>query len=125
MRIVSLIARYLLGIEFLVFGLNGFFHFIHMPEMPGLPGQFMGAVFASHFYVVIFALQAISGLLFLIGRYVPLALLLSGPVLVNIICFHIFMAPAGYAGAVLATILWFLVFYSVRANFESVFVAKA
>lgn len=125
MRIVSLVARYLLGIEFLVFGLNGFFHFIHLPQMPGLPGQFMGAVFASHYYVVIFGLQAISGLLLLIGRYVPLALVLLGPVLVVIDCFHVFMAPVGYGAALLATILWFLVFYSVRSNFAGIFAAKA
>ncbi len=125
MRIVSLIARYLLGLEFLVFGLNGFFHFIHLPAMPGLPGQFMGAVFASHFYVVVFALQAISGLLLLIGRYVPLALVLLGPVLVVIDCFHLFMAPAGFGAAALGTILWLLVFASVRSNFAGIFAAKA
>jgi hypothetical protein len=109
---------------FLVFGFNGFIHFIHMPEMPGLPGQFMGAVFASHMYVVIFLLQIISGLLFLIGRYVPLALVLIGPVLFNILIFHIFMNPAGIGAGLLATICWFLVFYSYRAHFAGIFAAK-
>ena len=124
MRIVSIVARYLLAIIFLVFGFNGFFHFLTMPPMPGIPGQFMGAVFASHFYVVIFGLQVISGLLFLIGRYVPLALVLIGPVLFDIICFHLFMAPMGYGGALLATILWFLVFYSYRSHFAGIFAEK-
>jgi uncharacterized membrane protein YphA (DoxX/SURF4 family) len=125
MRIVSIVARYLLAIIFLVFGFNGFFHFLTMPPMPGIPGQFMGAVFESHFYVVIFGLQVISGLLFLIGRYVPLALVLIGPVLFDILCFHIFMAPSSIGPGLLATLLWFLVFYSVRSHFAGIFVAKA
>ena len=125
MRIFSIVARYLLAIMFLVFGFNGFFHYIPMPPMPGLPGQFMGALFASHFYVVIFGVQVISGILFLIGRYVPLALVLIGPVLVDILCFHIFMAPSSIGPGVLATILWFVVFYSVRSNFAGIFAAKA
>jgi hypothetical protein len=49
MKIASLIARYLLGLLFLVFGLNGFFHFIPIAPPPGLGGQFMGAVFLSGF----------------------------------------------------------------------------
>jgi uncharacterized membrane protein YphA (DoxX/SURF4 family) len=125
MRIVALVARYLLAIIFLVFGFNGFFHFIPPPPMPGLQGEFMVAVFASHFYVVIFGLQVITGFLFLIGRYVPLALVLIGPVIVDILCFHIFMAPKTIGPGVLVTILWFLVFYSVRGNFAGVFAAKA
>jgi uncharacterized membrane protein YphA (DoxX/SURF4 family) len=125
MRIVALIARYLLAIILLIFGFNGFLHFIPVPEMPGLQGQFMNVVFASHFYVVIFGLQVITGFLFLIGRYVPLALVLIGPVIVDILCFHIFMAPKTIGPGVLVTILWFLVFYSVRENFAGVFAAKA
>jgi uncharacterized membrane protein YphA (DoxX/SURF4 family) len=125
MRIAALIARYLLAVIFLVFGFNGFFHFIHMPEMPGLPGQFMGAVFVSHMYVVIFTLQVVSGFLFLIGRYVPLALVLIGPVLFNILIFHIFMNPGGIGLGLIATVLWFVVFYSVRSHFAGIFVAKA
>jgi uncharacterized membrane protein YphA (DoxX/SURF4 family) len=125
MKIAALIARYLLAVIFLVFGFNGFLHFIHMPDMPGLPGQFMGAVFVSHMYVVIFLLQITSGLLFLIGRYVPLALVLIGPVLFNILLFHIFMNPGGIGLGLFTTILWFVVFYSVRGNFAGIFVAKA
>jgi len=125
MRIAALIARYLLAVMFLVFGFNGFFHFIKMAMPTGLAGQFMGAVFGSHFYVVVFTLQIVSGFLFLIGRYVPLALVLLGPVLVNILSYHIFMNPEGIGVGAFATILWFVVFYSVRSNFAGVFAAKA
>jgi uncharacterized membrane protein YphA (DoxX/SURF4 family) len=125
MKIASLIARYLLGLMFLVFGLNGFLHFIPMQPMPGTAGQFMGVVFASNLYVVIFLLQTVSGILLLIGRYVPLALVLLGPVLFNILLFHIFMNPGGIGPGAFCTVLWFLVFYSVRSNFAGIFAAKA
>ena len=124
MRIAALIARYLLALMFLVFGFNGFFHFITMPPMPGLPGQFMGAVFASHMYVVIFLLQIICGLLFLIGRYVPLALVLLGPVIVNIVLFHAFMAPSGLPLAAVVVILWGLTAWTVRSAFAGIFESK-
>ena len=88
MRVASLIARYLLGLIFLVFGLNGFFHFIPMPPATGTAGQFMGAMFVSHYLVVVFLLQVIPAILLLINRYVPLALTLLAPVIVNIFLFH-------------------------------------
>ena len=125
MRIASLIARYLLGLLFVIFGANGFLQFIHMPPPPPLGGQFMGAVFMSHFYVVIFLLQLVGGILLLAGRYVPLALVLLGPVIVNIFFFHALMAPAGLPMAVIVVILWLLVFASVRSAFAGIFQAKA
>ena len=120
MKIASLIARYLLGFIFLVFGLNGFLNFIPMPPPTGLAGQFMGAIFASHFFAVIFLLQIVSGVLLLINRFVPLALTLIAPVIFNIVCFHVFMAPAGLPLAILVTILWFLVFARVRFAFAGI-----
>jgi putative oxidoreductase len=109
MKIASLLARLLLGFVFLVFGLNGFFHFIPMPPPAGLAGQFMGVVFATHYWVLIFAVQAMGGLLLLVNRYVPLALVLLGPVIANILNFHIFMAPQGLPLAVIVTALWVVV----------------
>ena len=74
MKIASHIARYLLGLIFLVFGLNGFFNFLPMPGPTGVAAQFFGAIFVSHFYVVLFLLQIVPALLLLANRYVPLAL---------------------------------------------------
>ena len=74
MKTTSLIARLLLGLIFVVFGLNGFLHFIPMPPPTGVAGQFFGAIFASRYWVVIFGVQIIGGLLLLINRFVPLAL---------------------------------------------------
>ena len=125
MRIASLIARYLLGIIFLVFGANGFLNFIPMPPPTGLAGQYMGALFVSHFLVVVFLLELIPAILLLAGRYVALALVLLGPVIVNIFLFHAFLAPSGLPLALVVVVLWLLVFASVRSAFNGIFQAKA
>jgi putative oxidoreductase len=124
MKIAVLIARILLGLLFLVFGLNGFFHFIPMPPPSGLAGQYMGALFVSHYLVVVFLLQIVGGALLLANRYVPVGLLLLGPVLVNIVLFHSFMAPEGLPMALFATVLWLIVFAGVRKAFAGVFVQR-
>lgn len=118
MKIAALIARYLLGLIFFVFGLNGFLHFIPMGAPPAGPaGQFMGALFVSHYLIVVFLLQLIPAVLLLINRYVPLALTLLAPVIVNIFLFHALMEPSGLPLALLVIILWILVAFSVRSAF--------
>jgi putative oxidoreductase len=118
MKIITVIARFLLGLIFLVFGLNGFFHFIPAPPPPsGTAGQFVGALFVSNYLVVVFLLQIIPAVLLLINRYVPLALTLVAPIIVNILLFHILMAPSGLALAIVVTVLWIVVFLSVRSAF--------
>jgi hypothetical protein len=121
MRTASQIARYLLGSIFLVFGLNGFFHFLHMPGPTGVAAQFFGAILVSHFYVVIFLLQIVPAVLLLANRYVPLALTILGPIIFNIICIQIFMIRAGLPLAIVVTVLWLLVAYSVRSAFSGIF----
>ena len=74
MKIAALIARLLLGLIFVVFGLNGFLHFIPGPMPSGLAGQFIGALFQSHYVLVVSALQVAGGVLLLVNRYVPLGL---------------------------------------------------
>lgn len=124
MKIVTLIARILLGLLFAVFGLNGFLHFIPMQPPTGLAGQYMGALFLSHYLTVVFALELVGGLLLLVNRYVPLALTLLGPVLVNIVLFHALLAPAGLPMALFAVVLWLIVFAGVRGSFAGLLVQK-
>ena len=121
MKVAALIARNLLGLIFLVFGLNGFFHFIPMPPPSGLAGQYLSTLFVSHALVVIFLLEIAGGALLLANRFVPLALVLLGPVLVNILIFHFLMAPTGLPLAFLATLLWLIVFAGVRRAFQGIF----
>jgi putative oxidoreductase len=119
MKVAVLIARILLGLVFVFFGLNAFFNFLHAPMPPGLAGQFTGALFASHFYVVPFGFQILGGLLMLVGRYVSLGLVILAPILVNILTFHLTMAPGILPGLV-CTLLWFVVFAGHRESFRGI-----
>src|ERR1700734_3637164 len=124
MKITTLIARILLGLLFLVFGLNGFLHFIPMSPPPGLAGKVMGALFVSHYLTFIFSVEVIGGALLLANQFVPLALILLGPILVNILLFHSLMAPEGLPVALFTTVLWAIVFYAVRRAFAGVFIQR-
>ena len=117
MKTTTVIARFLLGLIFLTFGLNGFLHFIPATLPTGTAGQFVGALFVSHYLVPIFLLQIVSAVLLLINRYVPLALTLLAPIIVNILLIHILMLPSGLALAIVVTVLWIVVFLSVRFAF--------
>src|SRR6202140_4976407 len=125
MKITSVIARVLLGLIFLVFGLNGFLHFIPMPPPAGIAGQFFGSIFASHYWVVIFGVQILGGLLLLASRFVPLALVILGPVVVNIFFFHALMAPAGLPLAIVAVVLWAIVAIRNKRHLAGIFVQRS
>ena len=124
MRIASVIARYLAGVIFLVFGLNGFLNFIPMPPPGGIAGQFLGVLYASHYLWVIFGFQVIAGVLLLVNRYVPLAVAMLAPVLVNILIFHALMAPSGLPLALFVAALWAVVFVDVRPAFTGLFQSR-
>jgi putative oxidoreductase len=125
MKIVSVIARYLLGLIFTVFGLNGFLNFIHQPPPPNpVAIQFLVAVSASHFAAFFFAMQLIGGLLLLSGFFVPLALTVLAAELYNILAFHLTLAPASIAPALVACVLWVLVFLQYRNSFAGILAVK-
>lgn len=125
MKIITLIARILLGLLFVVFGLNGFLNFLEMGPMPtGLAGQFIGALAQSHYFWVVAALQVAGGALLLLNRFVPLGLVLLGPVIVNIILYHVFLNLTGVAMAIVAAILWLIIFYAHRRYFSGIFVRR-
>ena len=124
MRIAALIARLLLGLIFVVFGLNAFLQFIPMPPPTGLAGQFIGALFQSHYLWVVAVLQIAGGALLLVNRYVALGLVLLGPVIVNILLYHLLLNPVGMGMAVLVTALWFIVFYAHREAFAGIFAQR-
>jgi putative oxidoreductase len=125
MKTMSTVARYLLGLMFTVFGLNGFLNFIHQPPPTNpLAIQFFVAISASHFAAFFFAVQLIGGLLLLSGFFVPLALTVLAAELYNILAFHLTLAPASIAPGLLACVLWVLVFVQYRNSFNGILAAK-
>ena len=124
MKTLVQISRVLLGFMFLVFGLNGFLNFIPAPPPTGIAGQFIGAMFVSHYLGAVFALEIVAGALLLANRFVLAALTILGPLLVNIVFFHAFMAPTGYAPAVIAVVLWSIVVIRERPAFKLLLIAK-
>jgi len=117
MKTLTIIARSLLGLIFVVFGLNAFLRFIPMPPPEGLAGDFMKALFVSHYFYVVAVLQIAGGALLLRGRFVPLGLTLLGPVIVNILLFHIFLQPAGLPLAVVVGALALFLLWAYRQAF--------
>ena len=118
-RHLPTIARLLMGLGFFIFGLNGFLHFLPQPSkpMPEAVMAFTGGLMKSgYMFPLIMGTQLIVGILLLLNLFVPLALVLIMPVLVNIIAFHVFLDPAGIGpGAVLMALELYLAWVYRRA----------
>lgn len=118
MRIVTIIARILLGLVFVVFGFNGFFHFIHMPPPTNpMAVQFFTALATTGYIQVVFLLQILGGLLVLFGFFVPLGLTILCPIIVNIFLTHVCMAPDGLPLAIIVSLLALFLIWRYWANF--------
>jgi putative oxidoreductase len=121
MKVLTVIARILLGLIFVFFGSNGLLHFLPMPPLPqGVAGEFLHSFFASGYVYVISSFQLVGGLLLLIGRFVPLGLTILGAVIVNIWAFHLLMAPEGLPPAVVVTVLELFLVWSYRDRFAGI-----
>ncbi|MCZ6508897.1 MAG: hypothetical protein O7A98_04205 [Acidobacteria bacterium] len=119
MKMAAKVARYLLGVGMVVFGANAFFDFMPPPELSEQGGEFLGLMFASGYFNWVAILKIAGGLMLILGRFVPLGLTLLGPILVNILLFHISFDPAGIGLGALFTILWFIVFWDHRTAFQA------
>jgi|SRR5215469_16246858 len=125
MKIAALIAQILLGLLFLVFGLNGFLRFMPMGPMPtGLAGQYSAAMLESHYFLIVAGLQVLGGLLLLVNRYVTLGLTILGPVIVNILLYHLLMQRQGLPMAVVVAILWVIAALRYKKNFAGLFAPR-
>ena len=121
MKIATLIARILLGLVFVVFGANFFLHFIPQPPPPpGLASDYFKVFAASRYMYVVGALQLLSGLLLLIGRFVPLALTVLAAMIFNILVFHVLMAPEGLPIAIVVALLDVFLIWSYRDRFAGI-----
>ena len=119
-------ARILLGVIFFVFGLNGFLGFIPQPPAPERAAAFMGALAATgYMFPLIKGVEVIGGALLLSNRFVPLALIILAPNVVNIALFHAVLAPGGLGIAFLVLALELTTAWSYRDAFASVLRARA
>jgi putative oxidoreductase len=119
-KALVLISRLLLGLIPFVFGLNGFFHFIPAPMPDGIAGQYLGALFVSHYLAVVFALELLTSVLLIANRFVVPDL----AILANIVLFHACMEPAGFAPAIIAVALWSVLLVRERAAFSALWSAR-
>jgi len=122
MSIAKVILRSLLGLTFLVFGLNKFLHFIPNPPEPPAAMDFFVALFKTGYFLSLLAsFEVISGVLLLIGMMVPFALVLLAPIIVNIFFFHLFLAPAGLPIAAFVVVLEIALAWMHRDAFAPLF----
>jgi len=121
MKIAALIVRLLLGLMFFVLGLNVILHFLHMPAMSGTSAEFMGILASTGYMTFVGVLMTISGLLLLVGRFVPLALTILAPILVNILLFHFLIAHNGAGTGLFATVLELFLLSVYRKSFYTLF----
>ena len=125
MKTGAMVARLLLGLVFTVFGLNGFFHFIPNQQMPAPAMNFFGALFATGYMIpLLFTAQTLGGILLLTGMFVPLALAILAPVLVNIFFFHLVLAPGGLGIAIVVCALEIFLVWANKDAFAPMLRAK-
>lgn len=123
MKYAILVSRMLLGFIFVFFGVNNILHFLPNPAMPPDAGLFLSILATHNFMNVVAVLMMIGGLLLMVGRYVPLALTILGPVVVNILLFHLLMAPSGLPLAVVVAVLELFLIWVYRYAFAGIFTA--
>lgn len=125
-RHIPTVARLLMGLLFFVFGLNGFLNFI--PTPPGLPEKVVAFDTAmmntGYMFPLIAATELIVGVLLLANRFVPLALALIAPIIVNIIAFHIFLAPASIGPGIVVAALEVYLAWAYRKSYLPMLTAK-
>jgi uncharacterized membrane protein YphA (DoxX/SURF4 family) len=127
-RYLATAARFLMGLIFFVFGLNGFLHFIPQPKdaMPEGATAFVGALLKSgYMFQMVSGTQVLVGALLLLNRFVPLALALIAPVVVNILAFHVFLSSSGISIALVVVVLELYLAWAYRNAFRPMLSPRA
>lgn len=126
MKMAILISRILLGVASLFFGLNDILKFIKPGPMPPSDATTFATILMTHNYMTFVGLlMVIAGVLLLVGRFVPMALVFLGPILVNILLFHALIAPEGGVKAaipgIFLTLLELFLIWAYRLSFRGLF----
>ncbi|WP_437574017.1 DoxX family protein [Sorangium sp. So ce887] len=123
-RFAPAAARTLLGLVFFVFGLNGFLQFLPQPPAPEAAASFGAALAATgYMFPLIKGTEVVAGALLLSNRYVPLALALLAPIVVNIVAFHTFLTPPNPVAWLILALGLYLAF-AYRAAFRPMLAAR-
>ena len=126
MKIATIILRILLGLVFLIFGLNKLHAFIPTGPMPaGAAGVFIGVLISTKYFAIVGLLEALGGLFLLFNRFVPLGLSVLAPIIVNIFLYGLLMDRTGMPMAGAVTAMWLFLFWRYKNNFMPLFEAKA
>jgi uncharacterized membrane protein YphA (DoxX/SURF4 family) len=125
MKVATIILRILLGLVFLIFGINKIHMFIPAGAMTATAGTFIGVMVDTKYFAVIGFLEALGGLLLLFNRFVPLGLTILGPIIVNIFLTGLLMDNRGIPMAGAVTAVWLFLFWRYKNNFTPLFEAKA
>jgi uncharacterized membrane protein YphA (DoxX/SURF4 family) len=118
---VILVARIVLGLLFFAFGLIGVLNLVKAQLPAGDAGVFVGVLMTHGYMKFVSLLEVIAGLLLLVGRFVPLGLVILGPILVNILLYHILLEPQGVAIGAVATVLEIFLIWAYRLSFRGLF----
>jgi uncharacterized membrane protein YphA (DoxX/SURF4 family) len=125
MKIAALICRILLGLVFVVFGLNKLYQFIPATMPPGDAGTWSLLMVTHHWLAIVGIFETVGGLLLLSGRFVPLGLTLVAPICVNILLFSLLFYPQAAASGIVVSLLELFLIYAYRGYFASLFATKA
>ena len=124
MKIVVVVVRVLLGLPFLIFGLNALHPFMPMPPMSGDSGTFMTIMMHHGWVPFLGVLYITAGILLLAGRYVPVALVILGPILVVILLYHVTLDPKELAVPIVLALLEVFLIYVYWPAFRGIFTHK-
>ncbi len=124
-RLLPVVARILLGLPLTVFGLNGFLNFLPQPEvtLPERAATFVGALVESGYMMPLIAgTHLLVGLLLLVNRAVPLALVVFAPFMVHSVAFHLFLERSGLPMSLVFLAVELYLAWVYRASFRTLFV---
>lgn len=125
MKIAIIICRVLLGLMFFVFSLMFFLKLMPQPELTGKMKEFMeGMVVSGYIMQVVKAIELICGLAFITGFFAPLATVVIFPIVVNIVCVHLFLAPEGLPMAIVILALNLFLAYAYRDRYAPMLKAR-
>lgn len=126
MKLVVVGVRLFLGLVFVVFGLNGFFHFVEPPAMEDAATALITVFVATGYLMPVVKLtELVSGLMILSGKFVPLGLTLLAPVSINIVLLHLFLNRGGLGSSLVLLVLHLFLAWAYRDSFRGVLEANA